>query len=154
MSNQEEKKDGFALMLEAAMKDKDNPEMAMKWVIELVNTFSEFAIWVNGYTYANNEKVHNLEGDVALLDSQVGEIMDDDFTRITPEHAEKFLKLIESFRWMITEALKEDQSLDGKAKLDELTILANECDAIVQEGIMEDDEEEPGDTISNNGPQH
>lgn len=129
----EQQNDGFTLMLNEAIKDKDKSEMAMKWVIELIRSFGDMGNWLN-------EALSVMNGQMYSLQEQIDELQGDT-TQIAADDAEKMLKLIEAFKWLVSESLSADQTEEGKAKVNELLQLANDCDELIKNSILSEEEE-------------
>ncbi len=93
------------------------------------------------WTYAS---IMQLNTGLTDVEDRVEEMAGGGGTQFTPEDAEKFVKLVAGAKWMASELLKHGQTSEGTKKLQEFVTLATECENILDDGILEevDDEED------------
>jgi formyltetrahydrofolate synthetase len=97
------------------------------------------------------QSVMQLNDGLTDVETQVDALSDEDGTQFTVEDAEKFAKVVAGAKWMASELLKHGQTTEGTQKLKELVELATECEKIIDDGTLQDIEDDDEETEEEEG---
>ena len=83
---------------------------------------------------------------MGVLDERVADVEGEMGSRIIPDDADKLMSLIEGTKLLVARNLEVQLAPDVKRGLEELLKLAEECEEIVEDAMVDDDEPEDGET--------